>query len=324
MDALTLRLYTDVSETLATRVKVIFATEESLQATYGKYFSALPFDRTERWDTILRRELRDSWKEHMQGSMTLADERAVLLKLAFLIDYNLFTQVLLNVQPAGLISYRGEDATKKAEQLQAKWVGKSPSPFDPKPKMFKTAASPEQAEFNRDLSTVKALRTIQGMSVARSFRVSAMGSTPALTDSANLSMLGIGGDQYLAVPPGFSAHYYSWDTAPGMAVEDETSPKQFHAAGVTGYRFESKSGNADVLNAALYARFLAFIAYTELATDAPDASTAVLPRMGSLLVVTNADAGAIDRFRNRMVLAGMGVLRYSEGSRPDTSLPEAA
>jgi hypothetical protein len=165
--------------------------------------------------------------------------------------------VLLNLQPASLLSYRGGDAAATIEQLQKKWAGKSPSPFDAKPKMFKVAADADQQAYNRDLSTLKALRTITGLTAARSFRVTAKGSTPALTDSENLSMLGIGGDQYLSVPPGFRAFYFTWDTAPNILAE--IGLKTFRTAGID-YTFESKSGG-EILNAALFARKIAYEVY---------------------------------------------------------------
>lgn len=315
LDQQTFDMYTAVARHFDARIQVIFNTEESLKATFAEYFSALPFDRTERWNTILARELEKSWHvcgPAVRSAMTLFDQNQILACLSWYLDYNLFTQVMLNLQPAYLLNYRSGDAEKTAEELKAKWAGQSPSPFDVKPKMFKVAGdenlSLAQQAFNRDLSTLKALRIVSGLTKARSFRVSPKGSTPALTDSENLSMLGIGGDQYLAPPEGFKAYYFTWAQTPNFL--EEAGEKKF-AAPFIPYLFESKSGG-EMLNAALFARYIAMLIYVNLD---PDLVKAVLPRINSVLLVTNAEPEEI-----RAVKESIGPsydIRFHEGQRTD-------
>jgi hypothetical protein len=320
IDEHTDKLYMDTAQAFAERVDEIFASEETLTKAYREHFSALEFDRTSHWNTILRGELKKAWEQHgpvVKSSLTLFDETRILTHLNCFLDFNLFTQVLLNLQPSTLLSYHSGDASATIEKLQAKWASKSPSPFDPKPKMFKTAATADEQAYNRDLSTLKALRTITGMTSARSFRVSPKGSTPALTDSENLSMLGVGGDQYLAVPQGFRTFYFTWQSAP--EILEEVGPKTFRTAGID-YQFESKSGG-EMLNSALFARKIAYLVYVNLELNEAYQTKAVLPRMNSVLLVTNATDEQIADVRK--VIDLFKVIQIHEGARPDQALEAA-
>jgi hypothetical protein len=320
IDEHTYRMYWNTAEAFADRIEAIFSTEETLATTYREHFSAMEFDRTSHWNTILRAELKKVWEQHgpvVKSSLTLFDENRILYHLSAYLDYNLFTQVLLNLQPAALLAYRSGDAAATIAKLQAKWGSKSPSPFDAKPKMFKTAATADEQAYNRDLSTLKALRTITGLSTARSFRVSPKGATPALTDSENLSMVGIGGDQYLSPPSGFRAFYFTWQTAPNML--EEVGLKTFRTEGIA-YQFESKSGG-EILNSVLLARKIAYLVYVNLELNEAFQCKAVLPRMNSVLLVTNATDEQIAEVRKVTNLFPM--IQFNEGARPEQQLSES-
>jgi hypothetical protein len=146
--------------------------------------------------------------------------------------------------------------------------------------MFRAAVKGEEIEFNRDLSQLKALRIIaQAEPGANSYRVSPKGSTPALADFSNLSMLGVGADRYLRTHPSLNVFYLCWENAPQMVTP--VSGNEFEAKEISDYRFTSNSGG-DILNTVLYARYLMF----QLAHDIKDLHTSFfLPRMNSLLVV---------------------------------------
>lgn len=324
LDPETDKMYSMVATAFAERINAIFATEETLAAAWREQFSALDLDRTSRWNTVLRAELKKVWDKHgpvVKSSMTLFDESRILYHLVQSLDYdyNLFTQVLLNLQPASLLAYRNGDAAATIEQLKAKWAGKSPSPFDAKPKMFKTAADADQQAYNRDLSTLKALRIVTGLTAARSFRVSPKGSTPALTDSENLSMLGIGGDQYLSPPTGFKAYYFTWAQTPNIL--EEVVDRKFRAPRIP-YPFESKSGG-DMLNAALFARYIALLVYTNLNLNEAHQIKAVLPRMNSVLLVTNAQPEQLRSVQDVLTTLQPVPITMHEGARPDPQLPES-
>jgi hypothetical protein len=279
-------VYENVAQVYAASIEEAFTSEETLSKLHEKTFPGLPFDRTDRWHLILSRELLRCWNEQgpvVKAGITSVDRREILLHLSNLLDFNLFSQVLLNLQDWALLRYRVGDAQADTEKLQTKWAGKSPSPFDVKAKMVKAASRPEDMEFNRDLSTLKSLRIIPQIGPGLSFRVSPKGSTPALVDSANLSMLGIGGDQYLSVPPALNVAYLSWETAPTVVVPDEKG--EFHN-GTIMYPFVSKSGG-DILNSVLATRLLATAAF-KILTQSGGETTVVLPRMTSLMILTNA------------------------------------
>ena len=322
IDPETQLIYDRVAKEFAARIERHFESEESLQKLYAKYFTALPFDRTAHWNTVLSRELKEAWKVggFAGANPTTFDERAILRALSGLLDYNLFTQVYLNLQPAGLLAYGNTDAVKTLEGLQAKWAGKSPSPFDAKPKMFKNAAKQEEVAYNYDLSEIKALKIISGLTNARSFRVSPKGVTPALTDSENLSMLGVGGDNYLLKYPGFRAIYYTRDAAPDFLEVDTKSPTEpkFRSPFIK-YPFTSKSGG-DILRAALFARMVAYRAYLN---QPEDATFVILPRMTSVLVVTNAEPSTTFTINQPGLIVPDADIRVCEGQRPSTPLTSA-
>ena len=279
-------MYSTVARQFADRVEAIFASESDLQFIWNHYFPGLPFDRTDKWNLILQRELNEVWKKDgpvVKASLTSFDRTAILDRLAGYLDFNLFSQVLLNLQDWALIRYRVIDAEKNTQALQEKWHGQVPSPFDAKPKMFKQASSPEQLGFNQDLSAIKALKIIASATPSISFRVSPIGSTPALVDSAGLSAMGVGGDQYLTPPPGWEAFYLTWDQAPEIAVVNSQGT-EFHAEGIP-YAFVSKSGG-DILNSSLASRKLATRVYTLLEGH----GRVVLARLNSVLVMTDANA----------------------------------
>lgn len=275
-----------VANAFAIHLHHIFTNEETLEIYWKKHFPALPFDRTDKWNTILLRELQEIWNQHgpvVKVALTGADRLDILRFLCSLLDFNLFSQVMLNLQDWTLLRYRIGNAEADTKVLEEKWAGKSPSPFDPKAKMFKTAGNAnltdEQKSFNQDLSTLKSLKIIARATPFVSFRVTPKGSTPALADSCNLSMLGVGGDKYLQLPPNWRSYYFTWDVAPEII---QPVGGEFVVKGID-YPFTSKSGG-DILNSALLSRKVASTIYSHLSrTD----QKVILPRMNSVLLLTD-------------------------------------
>jgi hypothetical protein len=278
-------MYVTVAVAFAKQLDILFTSDSTLQAAWEEMFPHTPCDHTGKWDLILGTQLRAIWKEHFPvgSNPTAFDVEEILRQLPMHVDYNIWTQVYLNFQRWGQIRYAVEEAEKDSAALTIKWAGKSPNPFDAKAKMFK-AANAEEGEFNRALSQLKALKIIAAFAPGHiSFRVSPKRSTPALVDSANISMLGIGGDCYLRVPGGLNIFYFCWDTAPEMMTPIDGKPNCFQAVNID-YEFESKSGG-DTLNQVLYARYLMFVVACGLKETI--SSCLLLPRMTSLLVVTS-------------------------------------
>jgi hypothetical protein len=189
--------------------------------------------------------------------------------------------VYLNLQRWRGTSYRTTDAAADEQQIAAKYAGKELNPTVPKASMVKLASTPEEREYNNDLSTLKALRIISKITPGSvSFRVSPYSATPALTDSNNLSMLGPGGDRYLVLPVGqnnYQAHYLTWDEAPTML--DMQDPPAYTVPKFS-YTFPA-SASVDILNSVLYVRHLITEVYKQIGPD-----VFMLPRMHSLLVVS--------------------------------------
>lgn len=272
-------IYHKVAAAYRTRILEIFVSEDSLKACFTKHFNNLPFDRTNYWSGILFKELDACWREHgpeKLAGLTSHDRFEILDTLSDYLDFNLYSQVALNLQNWTLITYQGGDVEKQLEAIKKKWDKYSSTPLSPGAKMVKDAFRPQDIEFNKDLSTVKSLKTISGITPNISFRVTPMGSTPAFADSQNFSTIGIGGDQFVKPAPDHTVWYAAWKQAPSILVHEGDG---FKTAGID-YVFHSKSGG-DILNTVLFARGIATAFWTGLGIG-----TLCVPRMSSVMVVT--------------------------------------
>jgi hypothetical protein len=280
--------YERTAMAFAERVKRMFASEDSLRAVWEKHFSGSEFDRTDRWNMILFKELNQVWQEvgpPIKNSLTNYDRDAIvdLLSATDMGSISVLSQVILNLQNNALLHYNNPLASEHIDALKLKYAGKSPSPFELKAKMFKTANTEDEKSFNRDLSTLKALKIVSGVFPWISFRVSPTGSTPALVDSQNLSMLGIGGDGFLKPLTGFTAYYFSWENTPDVLAPLGEGRFTFRTPAGHEEEYASKSGG-DTLGPVLLSRSLAIYLFWR----ARGYKRAVLPRMNSVLLVTDA------------------------------------
>lgn len=284
-------MYGRVADAYAAWVEEAFTSEDTLRKAWKEKYVLLPFDRTVHWGFILSNKLNEVWKKHgpvVLSNCTLMDQACILYALATRLDYNLFTQVMLNLQPKGIITYRTQDADRDLASLQEEWKDITPNPFDAKAKMLRVAGDAASEKYDHALSKIKALRIIakSASGMKANFRVSPKGSTPALVDSENLSSLGTGADEYLCIPPGYSAYYFTWDI-PAPAIMPDGN--QFSAEGIA-YKFASKSGG-DILYASLYSRHIMHSVYMEMGPIKPPLVQAFLPRLNSILLMTNQASG---------------------------------
>lgn len=288
-------IYKAVATYLAARVREVWDSEDSMKKEWEKSFTHMPFDRTHHWQSIVYRMFRECWVERgplVKVEPTGFDRLSVLRYLHPLLDYNLFSQVLLNLQTYNGMAYQTQDAQKELQKLKTSWEDEGLNPFAPSATMIKSPNNNREFRYNHALSTIRSLSTIQNFTPQISFRVSPMGSTPALADANNLSMLGIGADQYLRVLPQLEVYYLVWDMAPVMAVHksnalDPGKPGvQYHTLEAPGipYAFHSKSGG-EVLQEVLFARKLMYTLFE--AIDVTKNMLIMLPRMSSLLVVAD-------------------------------------
>jgi hypothetical protein len=271
------------------------------------------------------RVFRDSWLEagpEVKAEPTGYDRSAVLKKLTTLLDYNLFTQVMLNLQSYLGMAYQALNAEKDLKTMEEWWKNNKRSPFMPGSKMVKLSANmtTEDEKFNQDLSTIRSLKIIANFTPNLSWRVSPKGSTPALVDSNNVSSLGIGADRYLKVMPGLRASYVFWGpgSGPTMATIPPASSDHitFQAEGIP-YVFRSKSGG-EILNQVLFSRRMAYNIFC--AHDVANETCIIVPRMSSILVVHDDNSYNL-RHAIEPYLDG-GVIQLAEGSRSDPASKE--
>jgi hypothetical protein len=279
--------YSKIAELFANRINEVFTSEDTLKAEFEKHFPAFAFSRTDYWLSIMYLMMRDCFHACMdiKAEPSGYDRYQVLQELHPLLDYNLFTQVQLNLQSYAGMAYRTGDADKHLDVLRSKWKDAKLDPFAPKAKMFKIIANETEKEFNHTLSTMRALKIVAGYTPLISFRVSPKGSTPAFADSNNISMLGVGGDQYLQT--NMNVFYIGWEQPPRMI--ELTSDGGFAAEGIP-YKFYSKSGG-EVLNECLFARRIMYEVFNKI----PSSLTRIMiPRMNSVMIVTDMES---DNFR---------------------------
>lgn len=246
------------------------------------------------------------------------DRLQIIRALQPLLDYNIFTQVLLNLQGYTGMHYLTGDAQKELDRMKADWQTKQfkSDPFAPKARMYKAAATDEEKQFNNALSTQRALKTITQFTPQVSFRVSPKGSTPAFADSRNISMIGVGGDKYLRTIPSLKTFYLTWDIVPQMTTLLRTEvvdgkPAVVFAATDIPYEFSSKSGG-EVLQEVLFARKLMYEIFKGV--DTTQETCIMVPRMNSLLVVANADGTSL-RSAFEPLKARFPMLQLVEGVR---------
>lgn len=287
--------YGDTAKLVAERINTLFSSEETMQAMWKVLYSSFPFDRTEHWGHIIETVVYESWYEKgplIKMNPTPEDKLKIIRALHPLLDYNLFTQVLLNLQGYMGMFYMTGDAQKEIDRLKQEWPKEfTLDPFAPKAKMVKQAEahSDEQKRYNEVISSLRALRIITQFTPQISFRVSPKGSTPAFADSRNISMIGLGGDKYLKTLPTLKTFYIMWDRVPQMAqwIGLETPPgaavpQATFEAPTIPYKFHSKSGG-EILQEVLFARKIMYEIFRGV--DTTKETCIMIPRINSILIV---------------------------------------
>jgi hypothetical protein len=296
-------VYDKIAKIFADRINAVFESEAALEVEFKKNYEMLPFDRTDHWQGIIYNIMREAWFEGGPGVKTEPtgfDRLAILKESRGLLDYNLFSQVLLNLQTYNGMAYQTQTAEKEIERLKEEWKTKEYKldPFAVKAKMVKQAevVTEEQKNYNTIVSTLRALRIISQFSPLISYRVSPKGKTPAFADSQNISMIGEGGDKYLRTLPSLAVWYLTWESVPQMAQFVPTNPPnpegmEFRAPDIP-YSFFSKSGG-EVLHDVLFARRVIY----EIAggVDLTNENCTMIPRMKSILVVADKYGTSLKR-----------------------------
>lgn len=334
-------IYQRVAEVFAAKINSIFESEETLRAVFQQFFAksvvevplgehfksveaefqktpaGVEFSRTDYWNAIIWRVLEASWLEagpEVKSTPTGYDKLTILKLTHPLLDYNLFTQVLLNLQGYTGMRYAVGDAQAELSGIKNNWKHPKLNPFVPKAKKIKEAKTTEEQSFNNIISRVRAVNLIAQFDGQVSFRVSPKGSTPAFADSRNLSMIGVGGDRYLRTFPNLKPYYVAWEpgTTPRLAevVFTEGSETILTAKDIP-YNFRSKSGG-DILNEVLFSRKIMYEVFRDF--DVTKETCIMIPRMNSVLVVTQTDGEHIKKTFERLK-AVYPALELYEGAR---------
>lgn len=321
-------IYNKIAQTFSDRINAVFESEATLEAEFKKTFDGLPFDRTDHWQGIIYNIMRDAWYESGPGVKTepTGMDRSQILRAAHpLLDYNLYSQVLLNLQTYNGMAYQTGKAEAEIERLKEEWPEDwKLDPFAAKARMVKQAevSTEEQKKYNHVISTLRALRIISQFNPDVSFRVSPKGRTPAFADSRNISMLGEGGDKYLKTLAQLAVWYLTWPNVPHMAyhvppaVAPGTLPipnpegMEFRAPEIP-YSFFSKSGG-DVLHDVLFARKLMYEITRDV--DITQENCTMIPRMNSILIVGDKHGTSLKRAVER-IQKTFPTINLIEGSR---------
>ena len=287
-------MYQAAARVFADKVNALFESEATLEAEFKRLYSGLPFDRTEHWAGIIYGLLRDAWYEKgpvVKSEPTGMDRLQIIRHAQPLLDYSLFTQVLLNLQLYTGMHYMTGDAQKEIDRLKTDWPKEFKlDPFAPKAKMIKRSQyTDEQKRYNETISTLRALNIITQFTPQISFRVSPKGSTPAFADSRNISMIGMGGDKYLKTLSTLKTYYITWDTVPIMAFPIRTEkiddkPGVVFSVPDVPYEIKSKSGG-EVLQDVLFARKIMYEIFKGV--DVTKETCIMIPRMQSVLIVAD-------------------------------------
>jgi len=331
-------IYQRVAERFAACINEVFESEASLETEFRRYFaktqaevstedhfksvateiaaapSGVVFSRTDYWNGIIWKIFEAAWLEvgPEVKSIPTGYDKLMILKLVHpLLDYNLFTQVLLNLQGYTGMQYAVSDAQAEMAGIKGAWKDPKLDPFAPKVKKVKDPKTANEQKFNNIISRIKAVNLIAQFDGQASFRVSPKGSTPAFADSRNLSMIGVGGDRYLRTFPHLKPFYIVWK--PGMTPETaklDHGLNMFFADGIDGW-FVSKSGG-EILNEVLFSRKIMYEVFRDF--DILKETCIMIPRMNSVLVVCAADGGHIKKTFERLK-ALYPVLELYEGAR---------
>jgi hypothetical protein len=299
-------MYDQIAKYFADRIQAVFDTEKTLEEEFKKHYEALPFDRTDFWQPILYSMMREAWLQAGSGVQTepTGMDRLKILKEAHqYLDYNLYSQVLLNLQTYNGMAYQSGDAEKEIERLKDEWPKEwNLDPFASKAKMIKQAeaATEEQKKYNATISSLRALRIIAKFSPQISFRVSPKGKTPAFADSMNLSMLGEGSDKYLKTLPSLAVWYITWVSVPQMATfvpsTGGSEGLEFKSPEIP-YSFFSKSGG-EILQGVLFARKLMYEIVRDV--DITQENCTMIPRMNSILIIADKHGTSLKRAVERL------------------------
>lgn len=250
-------------------IQEIWQSEESFETAYNELLKLSKFDRTKDASKLVNRLLAKLVNPHP----TFFDIKQWVA--GNVKDFNLRSQLLLNAQ-SGSIAFKIAELEKAVNSWQKdgafEWALGGDSPFEKKAK-FREGGDEVTKTYNSVLANQRNLKIVRDPIGMNSFRISPIGSTPALADLNNLSSISITG-----LPKFTDARIWILNHE---AIQKHINLRQQDDGGFVAdgldYPVYSKSGG-DTVTKSLTSRWLA-----DQALTTTQAKTYVVPKYDSLL-----------------------------------------
>src|SRR5271166_5605372 len=120
-------IYLKVAARFKERILEVWKSEETMKVEWAKHLEHVPFSRTDHWQSILYHMFRDCWLEAGPAANVepTGYDRLYVLRLLYpTLDYNIFSQVLLNLQHYNGMAYMTVDANREIKRLEDEWKKK--------------------------------------------------------------------------------------------------------------------------------------------------------------------------------------------------------
>jgi hypothetical protein len=277
-------MYNKSAVRVAEKMNTIWHSEEAMIAWF-KEVAFIDLDRTSRARMFVTKLIDQALAEcgMNTGSILAQDRKEVAKELALVLqDFNLSTQVALNVQD-GSLSFDLAKMQEDAKLIEPSYPSVEESPMAKKAK-YKSGADESEKKFNGDLALLKNMKIASEMQKGvSSYRITPLGKTPALADNNNLSNM-----SPLAIQPYLEGgELYMFDT--GQVTRHFGMIEDGAAITAKGLKFaiHSESGG-DIVKKALASRYIT----SRLIFD--PAIKHLVPRYESVLILRGEKSTALD------------------------------
>lgn len=220
-------------------------SEETLEKAYQELLGLTHsgFDRTKSASRLVGRLMAKVVNPHP----TRYDSKEWIVNNVT--DFNIASQLLLNIQE-GSIPFRAKDLAAQVAEWEKEWKDRTDSPFEKKAKFLEGDDEAAKAH-NRVLAGIRNNKILQDWAGSNSFRISPLGTTPALADLNNITSMSISGLQRFC---GARIHLLNHDAIMKQLQLQQTEDGGFIANGLI-HPIYSKSGG-DILFRALASRWI--------------------------------------------------------------------
>lgn len=172
-----------MNETIST----IWQSEATMEAAYTERLKLTKLDRTKDARKLVWKLMEDLVGQH---AVPFDVKRWILENVP---DFNIRSQLLLNTL-GGFITFKGAELQTAVKNAEEQYKAASVmNPFAKGAKFIETPEDDNQEQYNRTLGQIRNAKILGSGVGLNSFRISPIGSTPALADAHNLSSLSIVG-----------------------------------------------------------------------------------------------------------------------------------